>query len=134
MSLLGKAAVAMWWNIRPEQRSEFGDWHFNDLRQTFRTIATAAGVSEIDAKLLMNHAMPGVNAGYITRHKLLHDHLRGQQQVISGAVFAALGTSLIESQYLQGWLGRGATQRVIQSAQVKPTDRDPEHVTIRRAA
>jgi len=37
--------------------------------QSFRTIATAAGVSEFDAKLLMNHAIPGVNAGYITRHK-----------------------------------------------------------------
>jgi hypothetical protein len=82
----------------------------------------------------MNHAMPGVNAGYITRHKLLHDHLRGQQQVVSSAVFGALGTSLTESQYLQGWLGRGATQRVIQSAQVKSADCDPEHVTIRQAA
>ena len=39
----------------------------NALRQTFRTIATAAGVSEIDAKLLMNPAIPSVNAGYITR-------------------------------------------------------------------
>ena len=27
MSLLGKAAVAMWWSVRPEQRIEFGDWH-----------------------------------------------------------------------------------------------------------
>lgn len=27
MSLLGKAAIAMWWKVRPEQRSEFGDWH-----------------------------------------------------------------------------------------------------------
>ena len=27
MSLLGKAAIAMWWDIRSEQRSEFGDWH-----------------------------------------------------------------------------------------------------------
>jgi integrase len=71
-----------------EDRDELSKWG-NDLRQTFRTIATAAGVSEIDAKLLMNHAMPGVNAGYITRHKLLHDHLRRQQQVISSAVFAA---------------------------------------------
>jgi hypothetical protein len=35
---------------------------------------------------------------------------------------------------LQDWLGHGATQRVIQSAQVKPADCDPEHVTIRRAA
>src|SRR5579863_1999532 len=116
-----------------EDRDELSKWG-NDLRQTFRTIATAAGVSEIDAKLLMNHAMPGVNAGYITRHKLLHDHLRRQQQVISSAVFSALASSLTESQNLQGWLGRGATQRVIQSAQVTPADCDPEHVTIRQAA
>jgi hypothetical protein len=116
-----------------ENRDELSKWG-NDLRQTFRTIATAAGVSEIDAKLLMKHAMPGVNAGYITRHKLLHDHLRRQQQVISSAVFAALGTSLTEAQYLQGWLGPGATQRVVQSAQAKPADCDLEHVTIRQAA
>jgi len=116
-----------------EDRDELSKWG-NDLRQTFRTIATAAGVSEIDAKLLMNHAMPGVNAGYITRHKLLHDHLRRQQQIISSAVFAALGTSQAESQSLQGWLGRGATRRVIQSAQVNPADCGPEHVTIRWAA
>jgi hypothetical protein len=61
-------------------------------------------------------------------------HLRLQQQVISSAVFAALGTSLTESKYLQGWLGLGATQRVIQSAQVKPAGCDLEHVTIRQAA
>ncbi|WP_375776009.1 hypothetical protein ACE103_30135 [Bradyrhizobium sp. ma5] len=30
MSLLGKAAVAMWWNVLPEQRSEFGDWHSHE--------------------------------------------------------------------------------------------------------
>ena len=30
MSLLGKAAVAMWWNVRPEQRAEFGDWHSHE--------------------------------------------------------------------------------------------------------
>lgn len=30
MSLLGKAAVAMWWNIAPEQRAEFGDWHSHE--------------------------------------------------------------------------------------------------------
>ncbi len=80
----------------------------NDLRQTFRTIATAAGVSEVDAKLLMNHAIPGVNAGYITRHKLLEDHLRSQQQTISSAVFAALSTSNVQVPELQRWLGKGA--------------------------
>jgi hypothetical protein len=30
MSLLGKAALAMWWNVRPEQRSEFSDWHAHE--------------------------------------------------------------------------------------------------------
>lgn len=79
-----------------EDRSELSKWG-NDLRQTFRTIATAAGVSEIDAKLLMNHSIPGVNAGYITRHKLLEDHLRRQQQAISSAAITALGASLAKN-------------------------------------
>ena len=30
MSLLGKAAVAMGWSVRPEQRAEFGDWHSHE--------------------------------------------------------------------------------------------------------
>ena len=30
MSLLGKAAVAMWWSVSPERRSEFGDWHSHE--------------------------------------------------------------------------------------------------------
>lgn len=30
MSLLGKAAVAMWLDVRNEQRSEFGDWHSHE--------------------------------------------------------------------------------------------------------
>jgi hypothetical protein len=30
MPLLGKAAVAMWWTIRAEQRAEFGDWHSHE--------------------------------------------------------------------------------------------------------
>jgi hypothetical protein len=30
MALLGKAAVAMWWRIRPAMRAEFGDWHSHE--------------------------------------------------------------------------------------------------------
>ncbi|MBR0764734.1 tyrosine-type recombinase/integrase [Bradyrhizobium japonicum] len=90
-----------------EDREMLSKWG-NDLRQTFRTIATAAGVSDIDAKLLMNHAIPGVNAGYITRHKLLEDHLRSQQQAISSTAFAALGASVAQNGSLQDWLGRGS--------------------------
>ena len=89
-----------------EDRDILSKWG-NDLRQTFRTIATVAGVSDIDAKLLMNHAISGVNAGYITRHKLLEDHLRSEQQAISSAVFAALGTSIAVDVVLRNWLGRG---------------------------
>jgi hypothetical protein len=30
MPLLGRAAVAMWWNVRAEIRAEFGDWHSHE--------------------------------------------------------------------------------------------------------
>jgi hypothetical protein len=30
MALLGEAAVAMWWDIVPERREEFGDWHSHE--------------------------------------------------------------------------------------------------------
>lgn len=98
-----------------EDREMLSKWG-NDLRQTFRTLATAAGVSEVDAKLLMNHAIPGVNAGYITRHKLLEDHLRSQQQAISRLVFAALSASMTQEGSLQDWLGRRGNRRAIQAA------------------
>jgi hypothetical protein len=55
----------------------------NELRQTYRTVAQAAGIADLDIHLLMNHSVPGVNAGYITRSKLLSDHLRHQQETIS---------------------------------------------------
>lgn len=92
-----------------EDRDTLSKWG-NDLRQTFRTIATAAGVSEFDAKLLMNHSIPGANAGYVTRHKLLEDHLRSQQQAISTAVFSAIGKMLTKDAALQDWLGRCASR------------------------
>jgi integrase len=53
-----------------------------DLRQTWRTAAQAAGLGEVDAHILMNHAIGGVNAGYMTRGALL-DHLRAQQERVS---------------------------------------------------
>ncbi len=104
-----------------EDRQILSKWG-NDLRQTFRTMATAVGVSEMDAKLLMNHAIGGVNAGYITRHKLLQSYLRNQQQAISTAVFAALGSSLNGNQALRDWLGRGAIRRAIQGDQTISAD------------
>jgi hypothetical protein len=60
-----------------EKRRDLSKWG-NDMRQTFRTIAQAAG--ELGVHLLMNHSIPGVNAGYITRNKLLSGHLRQQRK------------------------------------------------------
>ena len=68
-----------------EERKVLSKWG-NDLRQSYRTLAQAAGVSELDIHLLMNHSLPGVNAGYITRDSLLHDHLRKQQERISKVI------------------------------------------------
>lgn len=116
-----------------EDRDTLSKWG-NDLRQTFRTIATAAGVSEFDAKLLMNHAIHGVNAGYITRHKLLEDHLRSQQQAISSAVFTALGNSPTVDQSLRHWFGLGAFRRAILAPQAKMDDNDSEGAALRQAA
>jgi integrase len=65
-----------------EDRATLSKWG-NDLRQTYRTIAQTAGIGDLDIHLLMNHAVAGVNAGYITRSKLLSDHLRQQQETIS---------------------------------------------------
>jgi integrase len=72
-----------------EERNILSKWG-NDLRQSYRTLAQAARVSELDIHLLMNHSLPGVNAGYITRDRLLRDHLRQQQQRISELVVDTL--------------------------------------------
>jgi hypothetical protein len=48
-------------------------------------------VSELDIHLLMNHSLPGVNAGYITRDRLVRDHLRKQQERISAVVIEKAG-------------------------------------------
>ena len=71
-----------------EDRADLSKWG-NDLRQSYRTLGQAAGVNEVDMHLLMNHSLPGVNRGYITRNRLLSDHLRAQQQRISSLVIGA---------------------------------------------
>ena len=97
-----------------EDRSRLSKWG-NDLRQTYRTLAAPAGVSALDAHLLMNHAAAGVNAGYITRGKLLDDHLRDRQQAISDLIFrAALAAE--NAGGLTDWLGPGAARRKIRAS------------------
>jgi integrase len=116
-----------------EARDELSKWG-NDLRQTFRTIATLQALADFDAKLLMNHSIPGVNAGYVTRHKLLEDHLRGQQQAISSAVFAALGTPPTENRVLRAWFGRGVAGRAILVSELKHPASDRGRISVREAA
>jgi integrase len=71
-----------------ENRKILAKWG-NDLRQTYRTVAQAVGIADLDIHLLMNHSVAGVNAGYITRGKLLNNHLRWQQETISRRMLAA---------------------------------------------
>lgn len=68
-----------------EDRAVLSKWGI-ELRQTYRTVGQAAGVGDLDMHLLMNHSIPGVNAGYITRGQLLGDHLRSQQQKVSSLI------------------------------------------------
>ena len=98
--------------VQKEDRAVLSRWG-NDLRQTYRTVAAHAGLSELDARLLMNHSAPGVNAGYITRQKLLENHLRAQQQTVSNVMFATLNASLAEIPELREWIGGGAGCRHI---------------------
>lgn len=72
-----------------ENRATLSKWG-NDLRQTYRTVAQTTGIADLDIHLLMNHTVPGVNAGYINRSKLLSDHLRQQQEMISRKVVEAV--------------------------------------------
>lgn len=69
-----------------ENRKVLSKWG-NDLRQTYRTVGQIAGLSEIDLHLLMNHSLPGVNAGYITRAKLISGHLQTVQEKLTETFF-----------------------------------------------
>ncbi|WP_312571911.1 integrase family protein [Brevundimonas sp.] len=94
-----------------EDRTVLSHWG-NDLRQTYRTLAQAAEVSEVDMHLLMNHSLPGVNAGYITRSKLMRDHLRKQQEKLSQFILgSAVGRGRKPSAELSRWLN--STSRVM---------------------
>lgn len=104
-----------------EDRSKLSKWG-NDLRQTYRTLAPLAKVSAVDVKLLMNHAIPGVSEGYITREKILEDHLRAQQQSIADVVFGPIRHQIMKPGPLRTWLGpRGARISIAASARAKLT-------------
>jgi integrase len=56
-----------------ERRHILSHWG-GDLRQTWRGMAVLAGLDELPIQILMNHALGGVSAGYLTV-AALRDHL-----------------------------------------------------------
>jgi hypothetical protein len=86
------------------------------LRQSFRTLAALAGVSEVDAKPLVKHSLPDVNEGYITRHKLLEDHFRHQQQAISRVMLGPIRHGVANSGAIRLFLGPRAARKTIEAA------------------
>lgn len=107
--------------VTQEDRDDLSKWG-NDLRQTYRTLAAVAKVNGVDAKLLMNHAIPGVNEGYITREKILEDHLREQQQAITDVIFTPIRDALERSGPIRTWLApRAARTGIAAAAQIKST-------------
>lgn len=89
---------------KEDREKDLSHWG-NDLRQSYRTLGQAAGLSDVDMHLLMNHSLPGVNAGYITRSKLMADHLRQQQEKLSNLIVGTVvGRGRRPSALLSRWL------------------------------
>jgi hypothetical protein len=63
----------------------------------------------------MNHSLPGVNAGYITRDRLLKVHLRQQQQRISELVVQ--GLEVRGNASLARWLGSAKVSEAADQAE-----------------
>lgn len=72
----------------------------------------------------MNHSVKGVNEGYITRSKLLNDHLRASQQTLSDFIIKSGTTSPKDgSKHERVWPLLAA--RRIGDDQLDPTPPDP---------
>lgn len=106
-----------------EPRDRLSKWG-NDLRQSYRTLGQAAGLSEVDMHLLMNHRLPGVNAGYITRDKLMGDHLRAAQQKLSTYILTA-GTPVPKNGVVRERVWPSLPSRRVGDEVLDPTPPDP---------
>lgn len=106
-----------------ENRSTLSKWG-NDLRHTYRTLGQAAGLSPVDMHLLMNHSVKGVNEGYITRSKLLNDHLRASQQTLSDFIIKS-GTTPPKDGSKRERVWPLLAARRIGDDQLDPTPPDP---------
>jgi len=106
-----------------ESRGTLSKWG-SDLRHTYRTLGQAAGLSPVDMHLLMNHSVKGVNEGYITRSKLLNDHLRASQQTLSDFIIKS-GTAPPKDGSKRERVWPLLAARRIGDDQLDPTPPDP---------
>jgi len=61
------------------------------LRHTYRTIAQRIGIDKIDARLLLDHTVPGIDGVYI-HEKALFDRLLEAQEKMSNEITRLLGS------------------------------------------
>ena len=59
------------------------------LRHTYRTMAQRVGIDKIDARLLLDHKVPGIDGVYI-HEKALFDRLMASQEQMSAAILKLL--------------------------------------------
>jgi hypothetical protein len=110
MPLLGQAALAMWWNMAPDMREEFEDWHTHEhfperlaipgFRRSSRWTSADGGegifvLYELDTYDVLSspHYLARLNAPTPWSTKLMPHHrnmVRGQTRVLAsrGAVIA----------------------------------------------
>src|SRR5436309_1291169 len=110
MALLGQAALAMWWNMAPEHREEFEDWHTHEhfperlrvpgFRRASRWTSADGGEGVFVLYEIGNHGvlsspdyLARLNAPTPWSAKLMPHHrnmVRGQTKVLEsvGAVIA----------------------------------------------
>ena len=60
------------------------------LRHTYRTIAQRVGLDQTEARLLLDHAVPGIEGVYV-HEKALFDRLLVAQERMTEAVFELCG-------------------------------------------
>ncbi len=63
------------------------------LRHTYRTIAQREQIDKIEARLLLDHTVPGIDGVYI-HEKALFDRLLAAQEKMSAAISALLNRQL----------------------------------------
>ncbi|MEL6587923.1 MAG: hypothetical protein AAFQ50_14920, partial [Pseudomonadota bacterium] len=59
------------------------------LRHTYRTIAQREGIDHVNARLLLDHTVPGIDGVYI-HESALFDKLLAEQERMTAATFALL--------------------------------------------